>query len=138
MLVTGVAAAGWLYPSLGRPSQPSLEVSTEEFQQILKQEQASCSMLAPHLEYSISHIPGALNVAARPGVPMSMYVSDVAEVGRLVGGDMNRAIVLYCNGPHCSKSKRLTSELMDAGFTNVRRLSAGHPRVARVWRCHRH
>jgi len=130
MLLAGVAAAGWLYPRLGRPSQPPLEVSTEEFQQILKEEQAVVLDARPHLEYSISHIPGALNVAARPGVPMSMYVSDVAEVGRLVGGDMNRAIVLYCNGPHCPKSKRLTSELMDAGYTNVRRYQLGIP----VWR----
>jgi rhodanese-related sulfurtransferase len=130
VLVAGVAAAGWLYPRLARPSQPSLEVSTEEFEKILTQEQAIVLDARPHLEYSISHIPGALNVAARPGVPMSMYVSDVAEVGRLVGGDMNRAIVLYCNGPHCSKSKRLMNELMDAGYTNVRRYQLGIP----VWR----
>ena len=130
VLVAGVAAAGWLYPRLARPSQPSLEVSTEEFQKILTQEQAIVLDARPHLEYSISHIPGALNVAARPGMPMSMYVSDVAEVGRLVGGDVTRAIVLYCNGPHCLKSKRLTSELMDAGYTNVRRYQLGIP----VWR----
>jgi len=64
--VTGVAAAGWLYPSLGRPSQPSLEVSTEEFQQILKQEQAIVLDARPHLEYSISHIPAPLTSPPAP------------------------------------------------------------------------
>ena len=59
-----------------------------------------------------------------------MYLSDVAEVGRLVGGDLKRAIVLYCNGPFCPKGKRLTDELMSAGHTNVRRYQLGIP----VWR----
>jgi rhodanese-related sulfurtransferase len=61
---------------------------------------------------------------------MSMYLSDVAEVSRLVGGDLNRAILLYCNGPYCPKSKRLTDELLTAGHTNVRRYQLGIP----VWR----
>jgi len=61
---------------------------------------------------------------------MSMYVSDVAEVARLVGGDMNRAIVLYCNGPFCPKSKRLSDELLTAGPTRVRRYQLDIP----VWR----
>ena len=67
----------------------------------------------PHLEYAISHIPGALNVAAKPGVAASAYVSDVAEIGRLVNGKKDAALVLYCNGPFCGKSKRLADELED-------------------------
>jgi hypothetical protein len=61
---------------------------------------------------------------------MSMYVSDVAEVGRLVGGDRTKPLILYCNGPFCGKSKRLSEELLAAGFTNVRRYQLGIP----VWR----
>ncbi len=129
-LALGVAAASWLRPQLARPAQPDLEISTEEFQRILAEEQAIVLDTRPHLEYSISHVPGALNVAARPGVPMSMYVSDVAEVSRVVGGDLKRAIVLYCNGPFCAKSARLTAELLAAGHTDVRRYQLGIP----VWR----
>ena len=130
VVALGVAASSWLRPWLAQPVQPSAEVSTEQLQQILTEEQAIVLDTRPHLEYSISHIPGALNVAARPGVPMSMYVSDVAEVGRLVGGDLTRALVLYCNGPLCPKSKRLSEELEIAGYTNVRRYQLGIP----VWR----
>jgi rhodanese-related sulfurtransferase len=59
-----------------------------------------------------------------------MYVSDVAEVGRLVGGDLSRPLVLYCNGPLCPKSTRLADELRAAGHTNIRRYQLGIP----VWR----
>ena len=39
-------------------------------------------------------------------------------------------VVLYCNGPFCQKSKRLAAELLEAGFTNVRRYQLGMP----TWR----
>jgi rhodanese-related sulfurtransferase len=130
VLALGVAGSGWLRPRLAQLGQASEEVSTEEFQRILEDEEAIVLDTRPHLEYSISHIPGALNVAARPGVPMSMYVSDVAEVSRLVGGDLARPMVLYCNGPHCPKSARLAAELEAAGHTNVRRYQLGIP----MWR----
>ncbi len=130
VLALVVAAFGWLRPRGEQPGQDPGVVSTEEFQRILAADQAVVLDSRPHLEYSISHIPGALNVAARPGVPMSMYVSDVAEVGRLVGGNLNRAIVLYCNGPFCPKTTRLQDELAMAGYTAVRRYQLGIP----VWR----
>ena len=38
--------------------------------------------------------------------------------------------MLYCNGPFCGKSKRLAEELLQAGFTDVRRYQLGAP----VWR----
>ena len=130
VLALGLAGFAWLRPRLAQVGVHAGEISTEEFQRILAEDQAVVLDTRPHLEYSISHIPGALNVAARPGVPMSMYVSDVAEVSRLVGGDLKRAIVLYCNGPYCPKSKRLTDELLTAGHTNIRRYQLGIP----VWR----
>lgn len=82
------------------------------------------------MEFAVSHIPGAVNVAPKPGVPMSEYVSDVAEIGRLLDHDKQKPIVLYCNGPFCGKSKRLSAELLAAGYTNVRRYQLGIP----VWR----
>src|SRR5262249_58893426 len=39
-------------------------------------------------------------------------------------------IVLYCSGPFCGRSKRLSEDLLAAGFTNVRRYQLGIP----VWR----
>ena len=69
-------------------------------------------------------------MAPKPGMAMSQYTSDVSEIGRLVGGDKTRALVLYCNGPHCGKSKRVSEELLAAGYSNVRRYQLGAP----VWR----
>ena len=137
VLALGAAVLSWLRPGSEMPvpvspevAPLSVEVSTAEFQQILAAEQAIVLDTRPHLEYAISHIPGALNVAARPGVPMSMYISDVAEISRLVGGELTRPLVLYCNGPLCPRSKRISGELEAAGFANVRRYQLGIP----IWR----
>lgn len=115
---------------LMEPNQKTAEVSTQELQEILTAGGATVFDARPHLEYSISHIPGAFNVAPKPGVPMSQYVSDVNEILRAVNGDKTAPVVLYCNGPFCGKSKRLGEELLAAGFTNVRRYQLGVP----TWR----
>ena len=115
---------------LGEEGFPTREVSTEELRRLLESGSIVLLDTRPHMEWSVSHIPGALNVAPKPGVPMSQYTSDVVEVSRLVGGDKTRAIVLYCNGPFCGKSKRVSQELIEAGFTDVRRYQLGAP----VWR----
>ncbi len=123
--VTTIMAA-----KLMEPNQKTAEVSTEELGKILADGSATVFDARPHLEWAISHIPGAYNVAPKPGVPMSQYVSDVNEVLRAVNGDKTRPVVLYCNGPYCGKSKRLGEELLGAGFTNVRRYQLGAP----TWR----
>ena len=106
------------------------EISTAELEHILQDQSAVLLDTRPHLEWSISHIPTALNVAPKPGTPIALYTSDVAEIGRLVGGDKSQPLVLYCNGPYCGKSKRVAGELLNAGYTNVRRYQLGAP----VWR----
>jgi rhodanese-related sulfurtransferase len=115
--------------TLMEQEQRTGEVTTAELLQILADQSAYVFDARPHLEYAISHIPGALNVAPKPGVEMSQYVSDVAEIERVVQ-DKTATIILYCNGPFCGKSKRLSEELLDAGFTNVRRYQLGVP----TWR----
>jgi rhodanese-related sulfurtransferase len=114
----------------GQTGESTREISTEELERILVEKTAAVLDARPAREYAISHIPGAVNVAPKPGVPISMYVSDVAEIGRLVRGNKAAALVLYCNGVHCGKSKRLAAELLDAGYTDVRRYQAGIP----AWR----
>jgi rhodanese-related sulfurtransferase len=118
------------HATLAEPNQRTAEVSTEELRRILAERSAVVLDARPHQEYAVSHIPGALNVAPRPGVPMSAYVSDVREIERLLHGDRAQPLVLYCNGPFCGKSKRLSEELLAAGFTQVRRYQLGAP----VWR----
>ena len=109
---------------------PTPEVSTAELREILTRGSAVVLDTRPRSEWAVSHIPSALNVAPKPDVPMSVYVSDVAEIERLLGGDRTKPLVLYCNGPFCGKSKRLSGELLSAGFTDVRRYQLGAP----VWR----
>ncbi|MCZ6677231.1 MAG: rhodanese-like domain-containing protein [Candidatus Poribacteria bacterium] len=120
-----VRQAVFANPETGAP-----EVSTEEMDFIVSHQSAIVLDTRPHLEWSISHIPGAFNVAPKPGVPMALYTSDVAEIGRLLDGDRSQPVVLYCNGPYCGKSKRVAEELLKAGYSNVRRYQLGAP----VWR----
>jgi rhodanese-related sulfurtransferase len=115
---------------LGEPNQKTAEVSTEELRKILVQKDSTVLDTRPFREYAVSHIPGTVNVSAKPGVPISTYVSDVAEIGRLVKNNRGTPLVLYCNGPFCGKTKRLAEELLAAGYTNVRRYQLGIP----VWR----
>jgi rhodanese-related sulfurtransferase len=115
---------------LAQPSDKTAEVSTDELRRMLAERSATVFDTRPHLEFAISHIPGAVNVAPKAGVPMSQYVSDVAEIGRILNDRKDAAIILYCNGPFCGKSKRLAEELTEAGYSNVRRYQLGAP----VWR----
>jgi rhodanese-related sulfurtransferase len=116
--------------TLGESGQRTEEVSTEQLKAILAARSAVVLDTRPFREFAISHIPGAVNVAARPGVAMSAYVSDVTEIGRLLEGKKEAPLVLYCNGPFCGKSKRLAEDLLAAGYTNIRRYQLGIP----VWR----
>jgi rhodanese-related sulfurtransferase len=124
-----VAAPDIQRATLARPGR-TLEVSTEELRRILTERGATVFDARPFMEFALGHIPGAVNLSAKPGQPMSLYVSDVAEIGRVLGGDRAAPIVLYCNGPFCGKSSRLAEELLEAGYTNVRRYQLGAP----VWR----
>lgn len=117
------------WATLDEPNQSTAEVSTNELRQILSQGKAFVFDTRTQLEYAIGHIPGALNVAPKPGVAMSQYVSDAVKIGRIVQA-ATAPIILYCNGPFCGKSRRLGDELVSAGFTNVRRYQLGTP----AWR----
>ena len=72
--------------TLGETNQKTAEVSTHELRDIIKSGSAIVLDARPPMEYAISHIPGARNVAPQPGRPAHLYISDVAEVGRLLGG----------------------------------------------------
>lgn len=130
MLLVSAAAADVFSATLADPGAKTPELSTQEMREILVNRTATVFDSRPRAEYAVSHLPGALNVSAKAGVPMSTYVSDVAEIGRLVQDRKDTPLVLYCNGPFCGKSKRLSEELVAAGYTNVRRYQLGIP----VWR----
>jgi len=72
-----------------------------------------------YVEFAMSYIFGVVNVLAKSGVVMFMYVFDVVEIGRLVGGIKVILIVFYCNGSNCGKSKWLVGELLSVGYMSV-------------------
>ena len=105
---------------------PAPQITTAELRDVLARGEAVVLDARPAEEFGISHIPGAVNVSQKAGTPMSLYISDVAEVKRLVA-DRERPLVVYCNGPFCGKSRRFAEELVAAGYHNVRRYQLGMP-----------
>jgi rhodanese-related sulfurtransferase len=105
------------------------EISTAELRAIIRERRAVVIDTRPFREYAMGHIPGALDAAPKPGVSMSLYISDVEEVGRIVQENPDTPIVLYCDGPFCDKSKQLADGLLAEGYTHVKRYQLGMP----VW-----
>ncbi len=99
------------------------EVSTTQMRAILRDQSAIALDTRTRAEFDAGHIPGARNLNATPE-------RQVAAALELTQGDKSRALVLYCNGPYCQASRRLSELLIDAGFLNVRRYQLGIP----VWR----
>lgn len=114
--------------TLGEPNQKTPEISTEELRRILADGSAILLDSRKHAEYVASHIPGARNLGLDGDASSS---ETLAAIERLVAGDKTKALVLYCNGPFCQASRRLSEQLVAAGFTNVRRYQLGIPIRAR-------
>jgi rhodanese-related sulfurtransferase len=114
--------------TLGDPD-PVPELSTAELQRVLKDRSALVFDARPFAEYAVSHIPGAISVPGKPGLPAAQYTADAGEVTRRYP-DRGQRIVLYCNGMYCGRSKRFGAELQKAGYLNLRRYQLGIP----AWR----
>ena len=113
--------------TLAETGQKTPEASTEDVRQALADGSAIVLDSRKRSEYVAGHIAGAVNVAPAPGAPPAEY-TDAVE--KLVGGDKSRPLLLYCNGQYCKAGRRLSAQLVEAGFANVRRYQLGIP----VWR----
>ena len=116
--------------TLMEPGQKTPEVTTEALQMILADKSAIVLDTRPFLEYAMSHVPGGAQCRRETG-RLDVHVRvrrrrDRAPCGRR----QTKPLILYCNGPFCGKSKRLSDELLAAGYTSVRRYQLGIP----VWR----
>ena len=105
--------------TLGEPNPITPELSTEELQHLLEAGKTPVLDVRSAQEYAIAHIPGTIN----------LYEKEVDQVTRAYP-EKAGALVLYCNGPFCAKSRRLSEELIGRGYTNVKRYQLGLP----VWR----
>ena len=113
--------------TLGEPNVKTPEGSTEEVRRFLADGSAIVLDSRKRSEYVAGHIAGARNIAPAPDAPPAEYV---AAIEHLLGGDKSKPLVLYCNGQFCQASRRLSEQLLAAGFSNVRRYQLGIP----VWR----
>ena len=104
------------------------QVSTDEVRAILAEDSAIVLDSRKRAEYEAGHIAGARNVA--PAAAGSSPAEYAAAVERLVQGDKSRPLVLYCNGQYCRQGRQLSAQLVEAGFSNVKRYQLGIP----VWR----
>jgi rhodanese-related sulfurtransferase len=103
------------------------QVSTDDVRAILANGSAVVLDSRKRAEYEAGHIAGARNAAPAPGSSTAEYI---AAVERLVKGDKSAPLVLYCNGQYCRQGRQLSAQLVEAGFSNVKRYQLGIP----VWR----
>jgi rhodanese-related sulfurtransferase len=115
----GQAKANVNQATLEEANQLTPEISTEELKKILTTRSEPVLDARSATEYAIAHIPGSINV----------YEKELERVIQLFP-DKAAPFVLYCNGPYCGKSKRLSEQLVKLGYTKVRRYQLGLP----VWR----
>jgi rhodanese-related sulfurtransferase len=105
--------------TIGEANPVTPEISTAQLRQILDEGKTPVLDVRSAQEYAIAHIPGSIN----------HYEKEVEQITKAYP-DTSAALVLYCNGPYCGKSKRLSEELLKKGYTNIRRYQLGLP----VWR----
>jgi rhodanese-related sulfurtransferase len=105
--------------TLGEANPITPEISTTELKRILAEGKVPVLDVRSAQEYAIAHIPGSVN----------HYEKELEQITRSYP-DRDSPLVLYCNGPYCGKSKRLSEELRKQGYTNIRRYQLGLP----VWR----
>ena len=113
--------------TLAETNQKTAEVSTEEIRRILADGSAIVLDSRKVSEYAAGHIPGARNLGLKADATAA---ETLAAVEKLLGGDKSKALVMYCNGLYCQASRRLSEQLVAAGFTNVKRYQVGIP----MWR----
>ncbi len=104
---------------IGESDPVTPEVSTAQLRKILQEGDTPILDVRSAEEYALAHIPGSLN----------FYERELEHVLKAYPS-RDQALVLYCNGPYCGKSKRLSEQLKKNGYTNVRRYQLGLP----VWR----
>lgn len=126
-MTIAVATLDVLQATLAETDSPTPQVSTEELRRILASGSALVLDSRKRAEFIAGHIAGAQNCAPDPGAPAEAFA---AAVENLVAGDKSRPLVLYCNGQYCKAGRRLARQLVEAGFTAVRRYQLGIP----VWR----
>lgn len=109
--------------TLAETKGPTPDISTTQMRRILAESSAIVLDSRPRAEFDAGHIPGA-HVIEGPAEKR------IASIERLLNGNKNAPLVLYCNGPYCQASRRLADELVASGFNNVKRYQLGMP----VWR----
>jgi rhodanese-related sulfurtransferase len=105
--------------TLGESNPVTPEISTEQLKKILADHSAPVLDVRFAQEFAIAHIPGSINI----------HEKEIETITRQFP-DKTTSIVLYCNGPFCGKSKRVSAELVKRGYTNAKRYQLGLP----VWR----
>ena len=105
--------------TLGETNPVTPEINTEQVKKILADSSGPVLDVRFVQEYAIAHIPGSINI----------YEKEIEMVAQRFP-DKATPIVLYCNGPFCGKSKRVSAELLKLGYSNVKRYQLGLP----IWR----
>jgi rhodanese-related sulfurtransferase len=94
------------------------DVSITELQELIQAKKVIVLDVNGTKSYERGHVPGAIDFAANQ--------SKIADVlAKASEGNKDITVVAYCGGPTCSAYTKGASAAKEAGFTDVKHLSAG-------------
>jgi rhodanese-related sulfurtransferase len=103
-----------LFPLLSPASDDFPDISIEALEKLIQSGEVTLVDVNGSKYFAKGHIPGAIDFRARE--------EKIAEV---LGENKSKLIVVYCGSPTCAAYEVAAFAIRDAGFTNIRHLSAG-------------
>ncbi|MAS93422.1 MAG: sulfurtransferase [Verrucomicrobiales bacterium] len=90
------------------------DISISELEEAIQKKEVIVLDVNGTSSYEKGHIPGAID-----------FRGNKKEIASLLGEDKDKLVVAYCGGPSCSAYKAGAKAAEEAGFTNIKHLSAG-------------
>ncbi|MEQ1838955.1 MAG: rhodanese-like domain-containing protein [Verrucomicrobiales bacterium] len=90
------------------------DISISELEKAIENKEVILIDVNGSSSYANGHIPGAIDFRANKD-----------NLAAALGDDKDKLVVAYCGGPTCSAYKAGASAAEEAGFKNIKHLSAG-------------
>jgi rhodanese-related sulfurtransferase len=90
------------------------DISISELEEAIKKGDVILLDVNGSSSYAKGHIPGAIDFRANKD-----------KIASLLGDNKDKLVVAYCGGPTCSAYKAGAQAAEEAGFKNIKHLSAG-------------
>lgn len=99
---------------LSAPPEDFPDIRVDDLEELIKTGEVILVDVNGSKYFAKGHIPGAIDFRAHE-----------EKITELLSDDKSQLIVVYCGGPSCAAYETAAFVIRDAGYTNIRHLSAG-------------